>query len=267
MEKVTKNDVLEEIARLADIKVYKTVAGSSIPRDFFTDMAELFNVSNEGDASKVLKRCLELVGASWSPLFDSSQTASGGGGTVTLQGLEAMRDAYLVFVPGESFRSDSLGTVSDDLESGVVGYMIAPEIYNHDGSFAPGEIDPDKIADGFERHNKTQNLLAEYISERNCEVLSPGQKDPKFDLFWIGQNGSYVCEVKSITDENEESQLRRAIGQVLRYQSQLRANSKECFPVVVTDREVSDETWYSVFRENGMILSSAPMFNGIGPLT
>jgi hypothetical protein len=145
--------------------------------------------------------------------------------------------------------------------------MLAPETYNHEGSFAPGEIDPDKLGDGFERHNKTQNLLASYLSERNCTVLSPGPKDPKFDLFWLGQNGSYVCEVKSITDENEESQLRKAIGQVLRYQSQLRASGKECFPVVVTDREVSDKTWYSVFNENGMILSSSPMFNGIGPLT
>jgi len=267
MDKTTKNTILEEVATLADIKVYVTVAGSSIPRDFFTEMAELFKVSNEGDASKVLKRCLEVVGANWSPLFDSSQTASGGGGTVTLQGLEAMRDAVLDLVSKDSFWSDSLGTVSDDLEAGIVGYIIAPEIYNHEGKFEPGEIDPDKLADGFVRHNKTQNLLAKYLSERNCKVSSPGLNDPMFDLFWVGQNGSYVCEVKSITDENEESQLRKAIGQVLRYQSQLRANGKECFPVVVTDREVNDETWYSVFRENGMILSSAPMFNGIGPLT
>ena len=267
MEKTTKNTILEEVAMLADISVYTTVAGSTIPRPFFTEMAELFGVSNVGDASKVLKRCLDSFGVNWSPQFDSSQSASGGGGTVTLQGLEAMRDAVLDLVSNESFWSDSLGTVSDDLESGIVGYMLAPETYNHEGSFAPGEIDPDKLGDGFERHNKTQNLMAGYLSERNCTVLSPGPTDPKFDLFWVGQNGSYVCEVKSITGENEESQLRKAIGQVLRYQSQLRASGKECFPVVVTDREVSDQTWYSVFTENGMILSSSPMFNGIGPLT
>jgi hypothetical protein len=267
MDKTTKNTILEEIATLTDIKVYTTVAGSSIPRAFFTEMAELFDVSNDGDASKVLKRCLDSVGISCSPLFDSSESASGGGGTVTLQGLEAMRDAVLDLVSRESFWDDSLGVVSDDLEFRVVGYIVAPETYNHEGKFEPGEIDPDKLGDGFERHNKTQNLLADYLSERNCKVSSPGLSDPMFDLFWIGQNGSYVCEVKSITDENEESQLRKAIGQVLRYQSQLRANGKECFPVVVTDRGVRDQTWYTVCRENGIILSSAPMFNGIGPLT
>lgn len=267
MKKTTKNVILEEIAMLADIRIYTTVAGSTIPRAFFTEMAELFHVTNDGDAPKVLKRCLESVGIIWSPLFDASQSASGGGGTVTLQGLETMRDAVVDLVSRESFRNDSLGTVSEEIESGIVGYLIAPETYNHEGKFEPGEIDPDKLGDGFERHNKTQNLLAEYLVERNCIVSSPASNDPKFDLFWISQNGSYVCEVKSITSENEESQIRKAIGQVLRYQSQLRASGKECFPVVVTDREVSDQTWYSVFGENGLVLSSAPMFNGLGALT
>ena len=160
MEKTTKNSILEEVAMLADTSVFKTVAGSTIPRPFFAEMAELFDVSNEGDASKVLKRCLDSAGISWSPLFDSSQSASGGGGTVTLQGLEAMRDAVLDLVSKESFWVDSLGTVSDEFESGIVGYVIAAETYNHEGSFAPGEIDPDKLGDGFERHNRTQNLLA-----------------------------------------------------------------------------------------------------------
>jgi hypothetical protein len=267
MEKVTKNDVLEEIAILAEVRVYKTVAGSTIPRAFFTEMAELFQVSNDGDAPKVLKRCLASVGIEWSPFFDASQSASGGGGTVTLLGLETMRDAVVDLVSSELPGTDSVGPMSEVFESSITGYFIAPETYNHEGSFAPSEIDPDKIGDGFERHNKTQNLLAAYLSERNCAVSSPNPKDPRFDLFWSGQIGSYVCEVKSITDENEESQLRKAIGQVLRYQSQLRASGKECFPVVVTDREVTDQSWYSVFRENGMVLSSAPMFNGIGSLT
>jgi hypothetical protein len=103
MDKTTKNTILEEIATLADISVYATVAGSTIPRPFFTEMAELFDVSNEGDASKVLRRCLDAAGMSWSPLFDSSQSASGGGGTVTLQGLEAMRDAVLIWLVGNLF--------------------------------------------------------------------------------------------------------------------------------------------------------------------
>jgi hypothetical protein len=267
MEKTTKNSVLEEIAMLADIRVYATVAGSTIPRIFFAEMAELFGVSNDGDAPKVLKRCLDSAGMAWNPLYDASRSASGGGGTVTLLGLEALRDAVVDLVSSESTEADALGTISVELESEIVKYITASEIYNHEGKFEPGVIDPDKLGDGFERHNKTQNLLASYLAERKCTVLSPGPTDPKFDLFWVGKNGSYVCEVKSITDENEESQLRKAIGQVLRYQSQLRANGKECIPVVVTDIEVSDQTWLSVFNENGMTLSSSPMFKGIDPLT
>jgi len=259
----SKDSVLAEIASLIGVPARKTRRGGTIPRPFLDEVAEVVGAPTDGNKNEVFQLCLLRLGLEWQPEWDSRQSPSGGGGSISLSGLETLRDALVDFLS----QDELLDFVEIDLESSIVGYMVAPETYNHEGKFEPAEIDPDKLGDGFERHNKTQNLLAGYLAEQNCAVTSPKPNDPKFDLFWIGQNGSYVCEVKSITSENEESQLRKAIGQVLRYQSQLRASGKECLPVVVTDREVSDQTWYSVFSENGLILSAAPKFNGIGPLT
>ena len=267
MKSDNKDSVLEEIALLIGAPARKTMRGGTIPRAFLDDVAAVLDVNAGGNKNIVFQRCVNHLGLIWQPHWDSRDSPSGGGGTITTAGLEALRDALIDLLNHQDFSSDSLGTFSSKLEDSIIDYAFASEEYNHDGEFAPSEIDPDKLRDGFERHNKTQNMLARHLTEYHYGVFSPGPNDPKFDLFWVGKKGAYVCEVKSITDENEESQLRKAIGQVLRYQSQLRASGKECNPVVVTDREVSDQTWYSVFRENGMILSSAPMFNEIIPLT
>ena len=267
MKADNKDSVLEEIAVLIGAPTRKTMRGGTIPRTFLDDLSAALKVSPDGNKNVVFQRCVGSLGLTWQPHWDSRDSPSGGGGTITTSGLEALRDALIDVLSHDDFVLGSNGAFEPKLEDRLIGYIFAPEEYNHENEFAISEIDPDKVEDGFERHNKAQNLLAEFLDGHDCEVSSPSPKDPKFDLFWTGQSGSYVCEVKSITDDNEESQLRKAIGQVLRYQSQLRASGKECFPVVVTDREVTDQSWYSVFRENGMVLSSAPMFNGIGSLT
>ena len=41
--------------------------------------------------------------------------------------------------------------------------------------------------------------------------------EPNFDLAWQAGDTAFVVEIKSITDDNEEEQLRIGLGQVLRY--------------------------------------------------
>jgi hypothetical protein len=264
----SKDEILMEISSIAGTPFRPTVRGGTVTRAFVDDMASLFNVDAMGsNKTEVLAACLTSVGLPWRSQFDSTRSNSGGGGTITYYGLLAIRNAVIDLLSSETNYRDDEGLIVVKLESGIVSYVIAPEIYNHEGDFAPGKIDPDILGDGYVRHNKTQNRLAEYLSSRQCQVRSAKVHEPKFDLFWTGRSGSYVCEIKSLTTENQESQVRKAIGQVLRYQSQLRAMGISCSPVVVTDIEVTDPTWIAVFQENGMHLSSAPMFNGIGTLT
>ena len=66
----------------------------------------------------------------------------------------------------------------------------------------------------------------------------------------------YVCEVKSLTSENEERQLRMATGQIIRYRQQLTAAGHEpCFAVICTERQPStDLSWNELCEKEGIIL-------------
>ena len=89
----TKNDVLQEISGALGIAQFATTVGSSVPRSFFTEVASYFNVSNTGTAIAVAKRIIKIAGKNWAAEYDSSKTPSGGGGTITLEGLIAIRDS------------------------------------------------------------------------------------------------------------------------------------------------------------------------------
>jgi hypothetical protein len=75
--------------------------------------------------------------------------------------------------------------------------------------------DPDISMRGLAAHNKTQNLIASAILDLGWQPRSPARDEPEYDLSWKVQDALFVCEVKSITDANEEKQLRMALGQVI----------------------------------------------------
>ena len=55
-----------------------------------------------------------------------------------------------------------------------------------------------------------------------------------------------VVEVKSLTERNEERQLRLALGQVLRYRQLLAAKARPVRCVIATERQPSDLSWQDV---------------------
>jgi len=262
----SKDVVLREIADLTGTPYFPTARGGTVTREFVDEMARLFGVSNDGNKTEVLMSCLAVVGLPWRPQFDSTRSLSGGGGTITQYGLIAIRNAVIDLMSHVEPHEDVDLAVDSSFAYGLGGYIQAPEIYNHEGDFAPGQIDPDALGDGFERHNRTQNMLANFLQAHGATVLSPQVHDPKFDLFWVGNQGAFVCEVKSITHENEESQLRKAVGQVLRYQAQLHALGRSCKAVVVTDTAFVDESWNLVFMNNEMFQGCGPDFAAIEQL-
>ena len=76
---------------------------------------------------------------------------------------------------------------------------------------------PDLVDRGTTAHKDTQDALARCITEHGMEPISPGVDDQQFDIAWTTGEVLYLCEVKSLTDDNEESQLRLGLGQVLSY--------------------------------------------------
>ena len=60
----------------------------------------------------------------------------------------------------------------------------------------------------------------------------------------------FVAEVKSITDDNEEEQLRLGLGQVLRYRHRLeRLGHNRVVAVLVPERAPRDASWADLCRE------------------
>jgi len=377
----TKADILREICDLVSIPEHSTTTGSSIPRRFFSDLLDTFGMEDEGDSVSASKKLFELSNIEWQPTYASENTPSGGGGTITFEGLKALRKV-VTYLLDDIEASQYESQIQQDLAqpeewtllrgqtilraklhdrySGIRQGGIAPsrktkniflftddssnhehgyerdywaddftflycgdgqtgnqeltrrnlQVLNHvrDGRrlrlFSPvsgkvaylGEliIDIDKpyeLADGIGRdgnprkvimfrlhrvigsreeesqstkelqesigfgkeyvfaneearqvksselfamdpnlldralqiHSLTQNTVANWVIGEQLFPQSPNSSKCDFDIAWESDFGSIVCEVKSLTDENEVHQFRFGLGQVLEYAQKLGA--------------------------------------------
>lgn len=114
--------------------------------------------------------------------------------------------------------------------------------------------DPDVAGRGLAAHNRTQNLLAAAVEAAGLDPRRPAEDEPNFDLAWETEAGISVAEVKSITDTNEERQLRLALGQVVRYRQQLAAGAVEVQALIALEREPGDASWLALCQEQGIVL-------------
>lgn len=121
----------------------------------------------------------------------------------------------------------------------------------------PFSVDPGLVERALRGHADTQNELAEVLRGAGIEPRSPGPNEPNFDLAWKTIGTLFVAEVKSITDENEEGQLRLGLGQVLRYRHRLeRLGHERVLGVLVPEREPHDPTWRELCDGVGVIMLS-----------
>jgi hypothetical protein len=114
--------------------------------------------------------------------------------------------------------------------------------------------DPALVERGNRGHATAQNALAEKIVEIGYQPLSPKPGEPNYDLAWMVGATIWVAEVKSLTDANEERQLRLALGQVLRYSDLLAQGDQVARPVVMAEREPMDAAWLGLCDRLGVLL-------------
>jgi len=88
---LSKQALVDQISRIAlDSRKYLLSKGSSIPKIFFEDLENRFSIPiSNGMESKAATFC-DYFGIEWTSDCDSSETPSGGGGTVTKRGLEVL---------------------------------------------------------------------------------------------------------------------------------------------------------------------------------
>jgi hypothetical protein len=118
------------------------------------------------------------------------------------------------------------------------------------------EVDPDVIDRGTTAHKDVQDALAQVIAEHDLEPLSPRPGDPKFDVAWVQEGVAFVAEVKSLTDANEERQLRLGLGQVLSYVHILEwPNADAVRAVLAVERKPTADYWTTLCAEHEVILT------------
>lgn len=126
---------------------------------------------------------------------------------------------------------------------------------------------PDLIDRGTVAHMDIQDLLSDFVQSRGLAPLQPLGGDPRFDLAWRDGVSVVVCEVKSLTVENEVSQLRLGLGQVLSYMYKLNwRGAHEVRGVLAVEREPVDADWVKICADHGVTLTWVPDFPTLFPL-
>lgn len=128
---------------------------------------------------------------------------------------------------------------------------------------APGVPDPDLVGRGNRAHKHTRNALGAYLKSLEIQPLDPVSSDPPFDLGWWKGDILYVAEVKSLTRENEERQLRLGLGQLLRYSHLLRKRAEHVIPVLVPELKPRDPEWGQLCKALNVKLVFPPDFEGL----
>ena len=128
---------------------------------------------------------------------------------------------------------------------------------------APGQADPDLVGRGNRAHKRTGNTLAAHLKSLGIHPLGPVLSDRPFDLAWWKEGILYVAEVKSLTRENEERQLRLGLGQVLRYCHLLRKRAEHVVPVLVPELKPRDPEWGQLCKALNVRLAFPPDFEAL----
>lgn len=124
----------------------------------------------------------------------------------------------------------------------------------------PFQIDPALVERANRGHATTQNALAAYLSTKGWEPRSPTPHEPNYDIAWKRDGTIFVAEIKSLTKENEEKQLRLGLGQVLRYWDILSVNQAQVKAVLVVEREPADAGWIRLCELLGVLLAWPDVF-------
>lgn len=119
----------------------------------------------------------------------------------------------------------------------------------------PMEVDPAFVERATRGHATTQNKLAAHLMGNGYVPLSPRPGEPNFDIAWMQHGVLYVAEIKSITPQNEEQQLRMGLGQVLHYRYRLQSMGMIVQAVLMTERQPFNTEWVDLCRNLDVILT------------
>ena len=155
-----------------------------------------------------------------------------------------------------------------DLRQGLAGSVLGASYRAADETISvaerdPFEVDPQVVERGTRSHATIQNALAAFLVTRGLEPRSPCGEEPEYDLAWSDGTTTFVSEVKSTTNANEEKQLRHGLGQVLRYRHVMQRQHRVVAAVLAIERAPVDESWIHLCQSLGVLLVWPDHFGSI----
>ncbi|MFI1718878.1 hypothetical protein [Streptomyces litmocidini] len=247
----------------------------------------------------VRKRCVEVsqrLGASWKPDFSRKVTLFVHGDLASQAVTDAQRDYskklvraawerdrgyHVCVVDGDGFAdliggyparcrelqraqgTDDQVLVLPQVGDGILGGPLQRHRPSHHESGAL-KLDLDHLDRGTEAHESTVAALISHLADQQVEVRGHARNAPRFDAGWSRGDEVFIAEVKSLSDANEDQQIRLGIGQILDYAHQLKLARTHGLvrPVLVLERQPGDPRWVSLASESGILLTWAPGFRG-----
>lgn len=153
-------------------------------------------------------------------------------------------------------------TGSDGFQRGGMPYVQpSPTAVDEESSAEPLLFlwNSDAIDRGTKAHKDLEVGIAERLRERGLHPLSPHGGDEPFDIAWVADRVLHICEVKSLTDVNEESQLRLGLGQLLGYLYRTNIvdwpEAERKRGVLAVERPPTRLDWVGICAESGVILT------------
>src|SRR4051794_36098355 len=157
-------------------------------------------------------------------------------------------------------RGPSAPAVADDSLPTAVG---VPWREPHGTPMASGqravEVDADIVERGQRGDVETERALVAALRRVEIEPLSPSSPSINYDVCWEHDGRLDVAEVKGLTARNEEAQLRRGVGQVIRYRRKLiDAHERLVAARLVCERSPADAAWGRACADAGVALIARP---------
>lgn len=134
-------------------------------------------------------------------------------------------------------------------------YMRPPRSGGGETTLRVFSLDPDAVDRGTNAHKDVQDQLADAVSARGWDPRSPSGSDPLFDIGWTVADTAWIAEVKSLTESNEDRQLRLGLGQVLSYAYLVDWGAVANRPVLAVERKPSSAYWPDLCASHGVKLS------------
>jgi len=109
-------------------------------------------------------------------------------------------------------------------------------------------------------HSLTQNTVANWILGSSLAPYSPASIACDFDIAWESDFGKIVCEVKSLSEDNEVHQFRFGLGQVLEYAQKLEAS-----PVLMFSRRPTQSALIDAANKAGVAVLWPEILSNYSP--